>query len=94
MTKGAAFLLALGISLAALLQGGIWEYGDGFLFNRFTGNVIYVRLPDSGDPLDRTNRLTLGREAPQAWFVSSRARHPGGAIEKRAPTGTLVGTRM
>lgn len=46
MTRGAALLLALGIAGAAFLYGGVWEYGDGFIFNRFNGDVIYVTLPD------------------------------------------------
>jgi hypothetical protein len=63
MTKGAAFLLAIGLAVAALMHGGIWEYGDGFLFNRFTGNVVYVRLPES-DTLDHTHRLARIRPEP------------------------------
>ena len=49
MTRGAALLLAMGFAAAAFLYGGIWQYGDGFIFNRFNGEVIYVDLPDSED---------------------------------------------
>ena len=93
MTKGAAFLLGLGISVAALLYGGIWEYGDGFLFNRFTGNVIYVRLPDS-DPLDHTNYLATGREAFPVRIVTPRARHSGRPAGKLHDPSTSAGPRI
>ena len=49
MTRGAAFLLALGFAAAAFLYGGIWEYGEGFIFNRFSGQVVYVDLPEDDD---------------------------------------------
>jgi len=93
MTKGAALLLGLGISLAALLYGGIWEYGDGFLFNRFTGNVIYVRLPDS-DPLDHTNHLTTGREAFPVRIVTPGARRSGAPAGKLHAPGTSPSSRI
>jgi len=77
MTRGAAFLLALGIALAAVLHGGIWEYGDGFLFNRFTGGIIYVRLPE-GDSIDHTRGFAAPRTVPErsAGYVADRG--PGG----------------
>ena len=49
MSRGASVFLAIGLALAGALYGGIWEYGDGFIFNRFNGEVIYVDLPDEED---------------------------------------------
>ena len=57
MTRTTAFLLALGFVGGALAYGGLWVYGDGFIFNRFTGTVIYVDLPEEEDaPLDAVVR--------------------------------------
>lgn len=52
MTKDVAFVLAAGATCAALAYGGIWMYGDGFIFNRFTGSVVYVDLPEEEEMLD------------------------------------------
>ena len=57
MTRTTAFLLALGFVGGALAYGGLWVSGDGFIFNRFTGTVIYVDLPEEEDaPLDAVVR--------------------------------------
>ena len=60
MTRGAALLLALGFAAAAFLYGGVWEYGDGFIFNRFSGQVVYVDVPND----DEAVQLRSPRRGP------------------------------
>lgn len=76
MTRGASFVLAVGATCAALAYGGIWMYGDGFIFNRFTGTVIYVDLPEEEeDTLDaRTDRADPGPETIHPCAHERRAR--------------------
>ena len=89
MTRGAALFLAIGFAAAAFLYGGVWEYGDGFIFNRFNGQVIYVDLPDSEEavrlaqPSERADDdLRLARS------VTSRR---GGRVARLAMT---IGARV
>ena len=49
MTRGVALLLAIGFATGAFLYAGVWAYGDGFIFNRYSGEVIYVQLPEDDD---------------------------------------------
>ena len=72
MTRGVALLLALGLATAALLYGGVWEYGDGFLFNRFNGDVIYVDIPDYEDAVSFAGRLPHRGRAPGAGLAAHR----------------------
>jgi hypothetical protein len=44
-----ALLLAIGFATGAFLYAGVWAYGDGFIFNRYSGEVIYVQLPEDDD---------------------------------------------
>lgn len=96
MTRGAAFVLAAGATCAALAYGGIWMYGDGFIFNRFTGTVIYVDLPgEEEDTLDaRATRLPSGGadsghrsfdERPRAGLVAAAPDASGPATSAEDP---------
>lgn len=49
MSRTTALVLALGFVAGMFVYGGVWAYGDGFVFNRFTGTVIYVDLPEDED---------------------------------------------
>ncbi len=57
MTRGVAFILAFGLALSAFLYGGVWVYGDGFIFNRFDGRIIYADVQGNAGSGDAT-RLT------------------------------------
>ena len=83
MTKGPAFVLAVGATCAALAYGGIWMYGDGFIFNRFTGTVIYVDLPEEEDTLDAHASAT----ASDAFGIPGPA-DVGGTATGQAATGS------
>ncbi len=75
MTKGPAFILAVGATCAALAYGGIWMYGDGFIFNRFTGTVIYVDLPEEAeDTLDAHAETTPPGRAPRPSAADATGR--------------------
>ena len=76
MTRGAALLLAIGFAAGAFLYAGIWAYGDGFIFNRYSGEVIYVQLPDDDD-------INLPARA------SHHPHHRGGAIDHLVATSRL-----
>ena len=82
MSRGASVFLAIGLALAGGLYGGIWEYGDGFIFNRFNGDVIYVDLPDTEDAVGfdmnrsgRASRLESARASLRADSWRSRWGH-------------------
>ncbi len=66
MTRVAALFLALGFAAAAFLYGGIWAYGDGFIFNRFNGEVIYVDLPEDEDAVRMPAGGLAGRDPSPA----------------------------
>jgi hypothetical protein len=76
MTRVASVFLAIGLALAGGLYGGIWEYGDGFIFNRFNGEVIYVDLQDEGDAV----RFETNRSGPSRF--ESRASLRGDAAKQ------------
>lgn len=92
MTRGAAFVLAVGATCAALAYGGIWMYGDGFIFNRFTGTVIYVDLPEEEDTLDaRATAFGAASEKPverRTPAVGERAPAQAAAAEPKRTSRT------
>lgn len=75
MTRGAALLFALGFAGAALLYGGVWQYGDGFIFNRFNGEVIYVDLPEDDDMARMPADSAWHLPAPHHLVAAHRTRH-------------------
>jgi len=77
MTRGAALLLAMGFAAAAFLYGGVWQYGDGFIFNRFNGEVIYVDLPESEESVRLGFAAATGLGGIRA--ISSARARPGRA---------------
>jgi hypothetical protein len=81
MTRGAALLIALGFAVGAFLHGGIWEYGDGFIFNRFNGRVIYVEIPGA----DEAVHLAFDPGVPAGARRGSR--HPHAAHLARSVRG-------
>lgn len=92
MTRGAALLLSIGLAAAAFLYGGIWEYGDGFIFNRFNGQVIYVELPEAEEAVRlRVRRGTdhaVGRSVARRTARAQGA--GGGGRERRVVAATAV----
>ena len=94
MSRGASVFLAIGLALAGGLYGGIWEYGDGFIFNRFNGDVIYVDLPDTEDAVGfdmnrsgRASRLESARASLRADSAKQCRRRPAHLDETR--TGAI-----
>jgi len=89
MTRDVAFVLAAGATCAALAYGGIWMYGDGFIFNRFTGSVVYVDLPEEEEMLD-------AQASAAADFRPAAGPAPTGAITgpNQAPAGAAKRTSI
>ena len=89
MTKGAALLLAIGFACGAVLYGGIWVYGDGFIFNRFSGQVIFVDLPVDEDavrlPADLTPPPGTRNHSRRASAGHGRENGSGTSPQRPAP---------
>ncbi len=78
MTAPTAFVLGLFLLLAALVHGGIYQAGNDFVVNRFTGTYEFVPADDYDDEENahhvhaRLHALTSGGAAARVEGLQCR----------------------